>query len=40
LNPQIRENIVKFFKNLGYLYITVDLEGYRTGSMNLGIKKD
>lgn len=36
--PQIismHERIVDKFKKLGYNYITVDLEGYRTGSMNL-----
>jgi uncharacterized protein len=26
--------IVKHFKNLGYKYVSLDLEGYRTGSMN------
>ena len=29
-----REEIVAKFKELGYTYITLDLEGYRTGSMN------
>ena len=29
-----REEIVTRFKELGYTYITLDLEGYRTGSMN------
>ena len=29
-----RNQIVKYFKSIGYTYITVDLEGYRTGSMN------
>lgn len=28
------EKIVKRFKKIGYLYITLDLEGYQTGSMN------
>lgn len=32
-----REEIVRRFKELGYLYVTVDIEGYRTGSMNEGI---
>ena len=32
---KIRQKIVNKFKSLGYKYITVDLEGYRTGSMNL-----
>lgn len=34
LDPQIRENIVRKFKELGYTYITLDLAGYRTGSLN------
>ncbi|MBN2104588.1 ATP-dependent sacrificial sulfur transferase LarE [bacterium] len=29
-----RNRIVGFFKKMGYHYITLDLEGYRTGSMN------
>jgi pyridinium-3,5-biscarboxylic acid mononucleotide sulfurtransferase len=29
-----RQQIVERLKNLGYNYITVDLEGYRTGSLN------
>lgn len=32
----LRNRIVDKFKKLGYNYVTVDLEGYRTGSMNLG----
>jgi len=34
-----REQIVDKLRKLGYNYITVDLEGYRTGSMNEVIKK-
>lgn len=29
-----RETIVTYFKHLGFTYVTIDLEGYRTGSMN------
>ncbi len=29
-----REQVVDKFKSLGYTYVTLDLEGYRTGSMN------
>jgi len=29
-----REQIVKVFKSYGFQYITMDLQGYRTGSMN------
>ena len=38
-----RERIVRFLKPLGFIYITLDLEGYRTGSMHapfLGIHID
>ena len=30
-----RTRITKYFHKLGYLYITLDLEGYQTGSLNL-----
>ncbi|MDD5281269.1 MAG: ATP-dependent sacrificial sulfur transferase LarE [Candidatus Omnitrophica bacterium] len=33
-----RQEIVDKLKDLGYNYITVDLEGYRTGSLNEAIK--
>ena len=35
LDPSLRDKIVGGFKELGYLYVTVDIEGYRTGSMNV-----
>ena len=31
----IRDKIVNKFRDIGYTYITIDIEGYRTGSMNL-----
>ena len=31
---QNREQIVERLKELGYKYVTIDLQGYRTGSMN------
>ena len=30
----VRERVNKQFKKLGFTYITLDLEGYRSGSMN------
>jgi len=30
----LMEDIITKFKEFGYLYVTVDLEGYKTGSMN------
>ena len=29
-----RQRIVSFFEDLGYVYVTLDLAGYRSGSMN------
>lgn len=34
VEPGLREETVKYFKSLGFIYCTVDLAGYRTGSMN------
>jgi uncharacterized protein len=34
LEPEMIPRLVKAFKDLGYAYVTVDLEGYRTGSLN------
>jgi len=34
LNDQLREQLVKEFKAAGFTYVTLDLQGYRTGSMN------
>ena len=34
LEEEVRDKIVSKFKKLGYSYITIDLQGYRTGSMN------
>lgn len=35
-----KEKIVEKFKKLNYIYITLDLEGYRTGSMNEVLKRN
>jgi uncharacterized protein len=34
LDPVLRRSLVDFFKSTGFTYISLDLEGYRTGSMN------
>jgi uncharacterized protein len=34
LEEKIRQHVVYLFKEIGYKYITLDLQGYRTGSMN------
>lgn len=38
LEDSLREKTVKYLKSLGFLYVTVDLQGYRTGSMNEVLK--
>lgn len=35
-----REKIVGAFKKIGYLYVTLDLQGYRQGSMNEALPLD
>lgn len=37
LDIKLIESVRNKFKELGFLYITLDLEGYRTGSMNLSL---
>lgn len=34
LAPEMRKKIIEFSKDQGFLYVTLDLQGYRTGSMN------
>jgi uncharacterized protein len=34
-HPALRDAIAKRLKALGFLYVTLDLSGYRTGSMTL-----
>jgi len=34
------DKIVHHLKSLGYTYVTLDLEGYRTGSMNETLSTD
>ncbi|MEX0601920.1 MAG: ATP-dependent sacrificial sulfur transferase LarE [Bacteroidota bacterium] len=34
VEPGFRARVVEELKNLGYVYVTLDLQGYRTGSMN------
>lgn len=35
----IREEIISFMHKLGFVYVTLDLEGYRSGSMNEDIQE-
>jgi uncharacterized protein len=40
LTDSVRSQIVEHFKNLGFGYITLDLEGYSMGSLNRAIEKE
>jgi uncharacterized protein len=37
LDPEIRHRLVKELKAIGYRYISLDLQGYRSGSLNEGL---
>lgn len=34
VDPQLRAELVEYFKSLGFKSVTLDLEGFRSGSMN------
>ena len=36
-DPDVRASILDAFKELGFAYVTLDLEGFRSGSMNAGL---
>ena len=38
--PEIRQQVTEKFKELRYLYITADLNGYRMGSMNAVLDRE
>ncbi len=39
MRKRVREDIVRTLKKIGYHYVSLDLEGYRTGSLNEPLKK-
>lgn len=40
LDPSIRSAIESDLRDRGFAYITLDITGYRTGSMNIGINRE
>ena len=38
LDPAVRDRVVSALRAIGYRQVTVDLQGYRTGSLNEGIR--
>jgi len=39
VDRKIRSDVINHFKTLGYVYVTLDLTGFRSGSMNEILKK-
>lgn len=39
MEEEVRPQIISYLKSLGYKYVTLDLQGFRSGSMNESIKK-
>lgn len=39
-DSSLREKVTKEFKKLGFVYVSLDLTGYRTGSMNESLKEE
>ncbi len=39
VRPPIRDLVVSRLKEIGYRYVTLDLQGYRTGSLNEGLER-
>jgi len=39
MQPELRDQVVAQMKKQGFLYVTVDLQGYRSGSMNESLFK-
>jgi len=37
LEPEVSATIVRDLKALGFRHVTIDLQGYRTGSLNEGL---
>jgi uncharacterized protein len=37
LDPDVRERVVRHMRQLGFAYVTVDLAGFRSGSLNQGV---
>jgi len=38
LEPELRERIVRELRAIGYQHVTIDLQGYRMGSLNEGVR--
>ncbi len=39
IEPEVREQVVSRLKELDFTYVTLDLQGFRSGSMNEVLKR-
>jgi PP-loop superfamily ATP-utilizing enzyme len=39
MTPEMFRSLAAIFKQLGFVYVTVDVEGYRQGSLNAALRK-
>ncbi len=39
-DPQFRRELIEYFKSLGFKYVSLDLEGFRSGSLNAVLIND
>jgi uncharacterized protein len=37
LEPAVRDRVVSELRRLGYLWVTLDLAGFKSGSLNVGL---
>jgi len=37
VEPQLRREVTEHFKSLGFKYVSLDLEGFRSGSLNAAL---
>ena len=37
LEPELADLIAREFRTIGFRFVTLDLKGYRTGSLNEGV---
>ena len=40
LDEDVRRRVTAELREAGYLYVTLDLMGYQTGSLNAGLRRD
>jgi len=34
MDEEFRSDVTRYFRSIGYSYVTIDLDGFRSGSLN------